>query len=118
MILEYDERMHSDREQRCELVRMAEVSLGYGGRPVHWIRYNPDAFKVDGSTLATSRKKRETILLKMLQDMIGDADYDHFVTICYVCYDKSESAGNNFVCTFKFTNPQAYEEWVNSVAPA
>ncbi len=71
LLLEYDERIRSDRIKRCELVRMAEASLGYGGRPLNWIRYNPDEFKVARKTLRTSVKQREAVLLKMLQDMIG-----------------------------------------------
>ena len=117
LILEYDEHMHSDRNKRCELVRMANVTQGYGGRPVFWIRYNPDAFKVNGSTLTTTRKKREKILKEKLQDMVGDADYDHFMTVCYLCYDKPEKTDDNYVQTFKFTTPQAYQDWVDSVAP-
>jgi hypothetical protein len=118
LILEFDEQMHSDRIKRCELVRMSEVSHGYGGRPVFWIRFNPDAFKVAGETLATSRKKREKVLLTMLQDMVGGADYDHFMTFHYVCYNKPEKTNDNLVQTFKFTTPTAYEDWVNTVAPA
>ena len=118
LLLEYDERMHSERNQRCELVRMAEASLGYGGRPVFWIRYNPDAFKVAHKNLRTLIKHREAVLLKMLQEMIGDADYDHFMTIRYICYHKTESSEDNLVQTFKFTTMQAYEEWVDRVAPA
>ena len=117
LLLEYDERMHSDRIQRCELVRMLEASHGYGGRPVFWIRYNPDAFKVAYKTLRTSIKQREAVLLKMLQDMIGNADYDHYLTICYVCYNKPERTGDDFVQTLKFTRKEVYEEWVNTVAP-
>jgi hypothetical protein len=56
LILEYDEQMHSDRAKRCELVRMAEVSHGYGGRPVCWVRFNPDAFKLAGTTHVTTLK--------------------------------------------------------------
>ena len=118
LLLEYDERMHSDRIQRCELVRMAEASLGYGGRPVFWIRYNPDAFKVAYKTLRTSIKQREAVLLKMLQDMIGDADYDHIMTVCYVCYHKPEHTEDNIVQTFKFTHMDDYEAWVDNIAPA
>jgi hypothetical protein len=88
LLLEYDERMHSDRIKRCELVRMAEVSTGYGGRPVFWIRFNPDEFKVAWYKLNTPPEQREEVLLKTLQDMVGDADYDHFMTICYICYHK------------------------------
>ena len=117
LLLEYDEQMHSDRIQRCELVRMLEATHGYGKRPVFWIRYNPDAFKVAYKTLTTSTKQREAVLLKMLQDMIGDADYDHFLTVSYVCYHKPERTGDDLVQTFKFTSEEAYEEWVDTVAP-
>jgi hypothetical protein len=48
LILEFDENQHKDYDQRCELVRMFEMAHGYGGRPVAFIRYNPDAFKVLG----------------------------------------------------------------------
>jgi hypothetical protein len=99
LLLEYEKKMHSDRVKRCELVRMAEVSLGYGGRPVFWIRYNPDEFKVVGKSLRTSAKQREAVLLKMLQDMIGDADYDHFMTIRYACYHKPAHTEDNLVQT-------------------
>lgn len=33
LLLEYDEQTHSDRNKRCELVHMAEASLGSG-----WLR--------------------------------------------------------------------------------
>jgi hypothetical protein len=118
LLLEYDEQMHSNRNQRCELVRMAEVCLGYGGRPVFWIRYNPDAFMVAGERLVTPRQTRENVLLKMLQNMVGNEDYNHFMTICYICYDKTEKTADNLVQTFKFTDMEAYEAWVNDVAPA
>ena len=117
LVLEYDEQMHSDRVKRCELVRMAAVSSGFGARPVFWIRFNPDAFKVNGSTLTTSRKVREEILLKTLQDMVGNADYDHVMTICYLCYDNPEKSDNNYVQTLKFTTIQAYDKWVTAEAP-
>ncbi len=45
LLLEYDEDMHADRDKRCELVRQAEVSLGYGDMPFHWIRFYPRAFE-------------------------------------------------------------------------
>jgi hypothetical protein len=119
LILENDERMHSDRNSRCELVRMAEVSHGYGGRPIFWTRFNPDAFKLAGTTLVTTLKKREAVLLKLLQDKVGDEDYDHFMTVCYVCYNKAEKTSeDDLVQTFKFTSPAAYEAWVESTAPA
>ena len=118
LILEYDEYAHANRDKRCELVRMAQMSLGYGGRPVFFIRYNPDAFKVAGKTLITARVAREKELLKVLQAMIGDADYDHFLTIKYLFYNKPETSDDNFIQTFKFPRLEDYEKWVDEVAPA
>ncbi len=117
LVLEFDEQMHSDRVKRCELVRMAAVSSGFGARPVIWIRFNPDPFKVNGSTLTTTRKTREKILLKMLRDTIGNADYDHVMTICYLCYDNPEKSDSNFIQKLTFTNIQHYEQWVNAEEP-
>lgn len=118
LLLEYDEQMHSDRDRRCELVRQANCSLGYGGRPVHWIRFNPDAFKIDGKTRVTTRKERETKLLKLIQSAVEQADYDHFITVDYVCYDQTNaSAGSALVQTYKFKNMEDYSTWVDSVAP-
>ncbi len=68
-------------------------AVGYGGRPVHWIRFNPDAFKVDGVTQVTIRKEREAELLKLIQAGLGKADYEHFITIDYLCYDKIHTTG-------------------------
>jgi hypothetical protein len=118
LLLEYDEQMHSDRNKRCELVRMAQMYPGYGGRPLFWIRFNPDAFNVADVALNATREEREVVLLKMLQDMVGNADYGHPMTICYICYDKKESTVDNIVQTFKFTGMEAYEAWVNDIAPA
>jgi hypothetical protein len=94
------------------------MSLGYGGRPVMFIRYNPDAFKVAGNTLMTTRVLREEVLLKVLQEMIGKADYDCLLTVVYLFYDKQKSSDDNFIQTVKFPTINDYEDWVDEVAPA
>lgn len=116
VLLEYDEQMHADRVLRCELVRQAEVALGYGGLPVHWIRFNPDAFKVDGVTRVTKREEREKELLKQLQQALGHADYEHPITVTYICYHKSMQAGdvNQLVQTHRFRTIEYYNAWVES----
>ena len=48
----------------------------------------------------------------MLQDTIGNADYDHFMTICYLFYDNPKKSDNQCVQTFKFTTIQAYDNWM------
>ncbi len=119
LVLEFDEEMHRVYPKRCELERMVQVTLGYGGKPVFWIRYNPDKFKVNGITYDTPRKNREEILLTLLQDTLGNADYNHFMTICYLFYDKAEDEDEYAVYApkFQFRTPQEYLEWVDVKAP-
>jgi hypothetical protein len=118
VLLEYDEQMHADRVLRCELVRQAEVALGYGGLPVHWIRFNPDAFKVDGVTRVTKRDERENELLKQLQQALSHADYQHPITVTHICYNKTMQAGdeNELVQTHKFKTMEAYNVWVEATS--
>ncbi len=99
---------------------MAQASMGYGARPVHWIRFDPDAFKVDGTTLHTTTAKREELLFALLKDAISNADCDHFITVSFVCYDRpalSDTDANNLLQTFKFASIQAYEAWVETETP-
>jgi len=119
LILEFDEEMHQDRIKRCELVRQAEVSMGFGGKPTVWVRFNPDAFKLDGATLVTTKKKRNAVLLEILEKYIGNANYDYLMQVVYVCYDKQESGDgeSDYVQTFQFATMESYEKWVNEVAP-
>jgi hypothetical protein len=129
VLLEYDEQMHADRVLRCELVRQAEVALGYGGFPVHWIRFNPDAFKVDGVTRMTKGDEREAELLKQLRLALGHADYEHPIIVTYICYNQGQagaasggalggasSVENELVQTHKFKTIEAYNQWVEAVS--
>jgi hypothetical protein len=116
VLLEYDEAMHSDRDRRCELVRQGEVALGYGGRPVHWIRFNPDAFEVGGQTRRTSTKERMDFVLGALRSALAVADYAHLITVDYVCYTKERGdAASDLVQTFKFGTIEDYCVWAESV---
>lgn len=83
---EYDEHQHRDRALRCELVRMAEISLGYGGQPVHWVRFNPDSFRVNGVLMNYGEAVRDRILYLQLKEAVECVDYEHFITITFVCY--------------------------------
>jgi hypothetical protein len=118
LLLEYDEKMHADREKRCELVRQAEVSMGYGGMPVHWIRFNPDDFKIGGVIHAIASKEREPGLLKLIQTAVKYPDYENLITIDYMCYDKPvKDDGPDVVQSFKFKTIGDYSVWVDTVAP-
>ena len=115
VLLECDEKQHSEYVKRCELVRQAEVSLGFGGLPVHWIRYNPDAFKINGTTRVTKREERESTLLRHLQLVLTRPDYEHFVTVTYICYDNPGSTNADpdaLVQTKAFKTVEDYNMWV------
>ena len=121
VLLEYDEHMHQDYSRRCELVRMAEVGVGYHGRPVHWVRFNPDAFKVAGITRRTDKTERHAVLKTVLEAALALPDYENLITVDYVCYDKpiaGPPGSSDLVQTLRFRDYEAYCAWAEEVAPA
>lgn len=116
VLLECDENQHVEYNQRCEFVRQGQVSLGFGGLPVHWIRYNPDAFKLNGLAYSITDKDRKLFLLQKLQLAFECTDFDHFITITYICYNKSTPGSGTIdedLCqSIRFKNIQDYTEWV------
>ena len=115
IVLEYDEHQHESYTQSCELARMSDIFLSYHGVRVTFIRYNPDAFKVDGTTLWTNRETREGVLLDVLKTAFADEDFDHAIVIHYICYDNSASGTSNYVQTHRFTDINHYQTWASSI---
>jgi hypothetical protein len=115
IVLEFDEHQHEHYDQRCELIRMANIFLSYRGRRVTFIRYNPDAFKVNGTTLWTKRETREGVLLDVLKESLANADFDHAMVVHYVCYDipGPQDGTSPYVQTHRFADITSYEAWVN-----
>ena len=114
LLMEYDEEMHSRYTKRCELARQAEASLGYGDLPVHWIRFNPDAFKVNGQTCRTGKKEREDMLLNMIQKAVAAPDFNNLIKIDYICYNKKCSPSDTespLLNRFKFETIEHYIKW-------
>jgi hypothetical protein len=116
LILEFDEFQHKHENKRCELVRMLKMAFGYGGRPVTFIRYNPDAFKIKGQTQRTTKATRESALLDLLQAGLYFEDFSNLITIHYVCYNNA--ASDALVQTYKFADASAYESWVEASSDA
>ena len=116
VLLECDEHQHSEYNRRCELVRQAQVSVGFGGLPVHWIRYNPDTFRLHGMTRVATAQERESILLKQLQQAFHETDFDHLITITYICYTRSNADDGELHETLKFKTIEEYITWVESTS--
>ena len=117
--LEHDEHQHSDRQLSCELARMGEVSLGYKGLPVHWIRYNPDSFKTDFGITKPDAKQCQEVLHQRLQTALATSDYKFFMRIDYICYNYNHLPGletipdipGGIIQTIAFEDLPAYVRW-------
>lgn len=123
VMCEFDENQHCAYTLRCELLRMAEVSLGYGGCPVHWVRYNPDVFRVYGKKVEVSDATRHGVVLEQLQRVVADRGFEYLITVTYVCYSVNSSkrsmvdvdgGGGDCVMVrlFRFKTVEEYMIWV------
>ena len=71
IILECDENQHRDRVCVCEQTRMVNISQGYGGIPVSFIRWNPDDYSpAQEKKLPESITKRYNLVGDLIRDII------------------------------------------------
>ena len=117
VILEYDEQAHSHYTAACDIKRQGELALGYGGRPLHLIRYNPD-----GDKRSITNTIREALLLQHLSAALAPCDhsrFDHHLVIEYLFYPSvPEAIADGHVQTLRFQNiVPAYEEWAMRAEP-
>ena len=92
IIVEVDEHQHESYAEDCEVTRLINISMSYGGSPVIWFRFNPDAFKIDGKTQSVSSKMRLNQLVELIQKYISFADLPleelkKLITVEYLFYD-------------------------------
>ena len=66
IVTECDENQHDDRCLAGERQRMFDIFNTYGGIHIIYLRFNPDAFKVDGTTRRVSMERRYAELKKAL----------------------------------------------------
>ena len=116
LLVDYDEHAHQTYSLSCELKRQVQIALGFGGRPVTFIRYNPDTIRgVGNARKRRNDKEREQELLAHMQVALAPSDgtaFDHFLTVVYLFYYpilESEQDGNSQVIRFKTVSE--YEEW-------
>ena len=72
VVIEIDEDHNFGYGVSCDVARKCKLyeawCLEGNSLPVRIIRYNPDAFKVDGKTKRTTKAKREELLLQAISD--------------------------------------------------
>jgi hypothetical protein len=99
LIVEVDEDSHKAKHYDCETKRMSDLAAAGDIKHTVFIRFNPDLFRgLDG-------KKRKIPLEKRLEKLQEEIDHwldietvqEHFITVVYLYYDKSEAREENFI---------------------
>lgn len=97
IVLEVDEHQHRERPCECEQTRMINVSQSFGGRPVLWIRYNPDTYRPGPfncrKQVVMCEKHPPTLRMRVLVNVIRNMLEarslipDAFVSVMYLFFD-------------------------------
>jgi hypothetical protein len=87
IILECDEHQHKDRSCECEQIRMINISQGFGGTPVYFIRWNPDMYYSNNSP--ESLIKRHKLVADYISDIINNKIVlpNCLLSVLYMYYD-------------------------------
>jgi hypothetical protein len=109
VLLECDEDQHMSYDPSCDVRRdfdtCASVALGSQHKVVI-LRYNPDAFKVGGTTQRTSKKERQQKLIQILQSWEEDPVPDLGFARFFLFYDAENDAA---------TLPMVANSWTDEV---
>ena len=113
VILEVDEfqHKHSNYVKLCELIRVARIVEGFGGVPVHLLRYNPDGFTIAGDTRRTMYRERITLLRTKMAEALACSDFEHMIVVQHLWFDQAVPT-DDFVTTQRFKTLEEYEAWV------
>jgi EsV-1-7 cysteine-rich motif len=86
IVVECDEHQHWTYAEECEISRMVNLTMVYGGLPVFFIRYNPDSFKVEGVPQEISKAKRHALLKETITKCL-DTTPTELLSVQYMFYD-------------------------------
>jgi hypothetical protein len=68
--LEVDQFEHRNYEESCELARQYNI-VAATGLPIHFIRYNPDSFSIDGKEVKVGKTRRHALLERELKSALA-----------------------------------------------
>lgn len=71
VVLEVDELEHAQPGYECDNRRMLDVFNAYGGTPVVFLRYNPDAPTLGGEKRKFTAQRRKKVLLSELRTALA-----------------------------------------------
>jgi hypothetical protein len=89
VLVECDEDEHKRESVLCEVTRMLDVAAQHAmknGLPLHFIRFNPDGYIVEGRPQKPTMGERHKELLLAIEEPVAVP-----LTITYICY--STTAG-------------------------
>jgi hypothetical protein len=87
IVVECDEHGHSHEPVLCEVTRMLDVAAQHRMKselPLHFIRFNPDAFTVDGWAPKPRMAERHKELLLAIEEPVSAP-----LAITYICYNST-----------------------------
>lgn len=91
IFLEVDEHQHKWNMLSCEISRMSKIieSLRVDGNmlPIRFVRYNPDAFTVNGAKMKMKQDERHRMLLQTLTATVFERPFG----VKYLFYDSDEN---------------------------
>jgi hypothetical protein len=85
--VECDEREHDREPVLCEVTRMLDVAAQHrltSDLPLHFIRFNPDGYKVDGRAQKPKMAERHKELLLAIEEPLAAP-----LAITYICYSST-----------------------------
>jgi hypothetical protein len=98
--LEVDQFEHRNYEEGCELARQYNIVAAMG-LPVHFIRYNPDSFSIDGKKVRLGEKRRHALLERELKSALAHApeggEMVRIVHLFYTCEGPFATPDDGFV---------------------
>jgi hypothetical protein len=92
VVVECDEREHDRESVLCEVTRMLDVAAQHRLRsdiPLHFIRFNPDGYQVDGRPQKPKMAERHQELLLAIEEPVSAP-----LSISYICYSSTAGVAN------------------------
>jgi hypothetical protein len=92
VIVEVDENQHRGYEESCECARMSEIVGAIGGKPVVFIRYNPDTVRHNGQVRVVPAAERIDLLVDVVKRELVREPSAFSVRLVQLWYDGNASA--------------------------
>ena len=84
----YQAELSCDMRRMCQAIESLAMELGESLPHVYWVRYNPNAYHVDGDVVRVPKEEREKRLIRWLDSFESPGP----LGIGYAFYDKEEGS--------------------------